>query len=206
MAVQLPLSIPVTITERRNYTVKVNLCDVSAQIDPTKIQARAFPAFNAAASIWAFRSSVFNYPELISVAPGEGMANLKVTETRPYYLQSPPRTEVFPVLNYQVYTSLRVPPISLSTSYSNKTLFVVIPFGASLPAPYVYPSDYLQYGQFSATYTPQAYQWYVNIVQADGTYSRLVDFSPITMTGIVAQEEDLRRRETTLQVCSTSVT
>lgn len=207
MAVQLPLTIPVEISERRNYTVKINVCDVSAAIDTTKLQVKAYPTFSGSQVIRGFLNSSATYPDFVNVTSYLDVRQYRVAGTREFvpaykYYRIP--EGVYPVLSYTPYVSLMPAPISLAWSYASKTLSVTLPFAASFPSPYQYPADWAQYGEFSASYVPQNYVWYANIVNSDGTYTQLVELSPITIT-LAALEEEKRRQETTLSICSTQV-
>ena len=168
----IPLYVPVAITEKRAYTVDIYLCDESAPLDTAHLYVYALPVFTQNYNVAGFASPSASSPTIIWFSAGDLLH--KVVSYRPFTATSAPdslQSNTYPVFDRvsQAYNS------SLPWSYSNSTLTVTFNQGTA------YPSTVPKVNEFDATAVPTKYVWSAMLVYDDGTNTRIVDGSPVTL-------------------------
>jgi len=194
----LPLYVPVTISEKRAYTVKVYLCNGSLPLDTANLYVYALPVFAENHSVEGFKRPSDSTPSLIWFSAGDIME--KVVSWRTFTatfgtdggLSSP-----FPSGSYRVFNRVSQDYNSgLPWSYADNTLTVTFNQGSA------YPESPPNVDEFDSTAVPTQYVWSAVLSYANGDNFRIVDGSPVKLT--FATTED-KPPPAVLSVCSAKV-
>jgi len=172
MARSLPLYLPVTISARRNYTAQITVCEGSAALDVAHLVVYALPTFETNEVIVAWPTPATTAPIQMIFSPGDFLQWRTGTRALAYNTPAAPQG-TYPVIarRGEAFSS------TLPWSYSGGVLSVTFPFGVSYPpATAMYETD-----PFSPSYVPVRYKWSAVVIYTDGTNTRIVDGSPVSV-------------------------
>lgn len=169
MARSLPLYLPVTISARKNYTAQITICAGSTALDTSLLAVYAIPTFATNERIVAWPTPATTAPYQMIFSPGDPLQWR--TGTRAFAYDTP----IAPAGTYPVLAQRG--QAAVTWSYSGGVLSVTFAYGSS------YPPDTAAYvaDPFSTQYVPVRYKWSAVLTSSDGTVTKLVDGSPITV-------------------------
>jgi hypothetical protein len=190
----IPLYVPVTMTEKRAYTVQVYLCDNSAALDTAHLYVYALPVFTKNYNVLGFKTPYSSSPSDLWFSTGDLLQT--AVSTRAY--TSTGEAGSYASGTYRVFDRVSQGYNSgLPWTYANGTLTVTFNQAAA------YPATAPNVDEFDSTCVPTRYVWSVLLSYEDGTTVRIVDGSPVSIS--VAGTPDSKPPKTELSICSAKV-
>lgn len=126
MALTLPITRDIVVSERRNYTLTYTFCDLGVVPSSSDIVAKAFPRFSRDALFIGFLGASATKPTTRFFSPGDKLWRNTATTRQGRF------SEFVPLQDYGVAVEVQdTSAINMPFSISNSALTITIPFGQS---------------------------------------------------------------------------